>query len=247
MKPIAHLYKSQVYDAGASAGRARGDPPPATPTTDTFSMPQTQEEFYFALPFDKMDLCLYGLEQRRADRPRWPRRSDAHPDQVEAAWRDIEARSGAPTRYLHLAPIARGRGWLTCAESRGSSTCTAAPPPVRRAEPDGRRAPPSRPGRVRRLSRPRSPGWATPACRSSTWRRPAAARAARRHAVGGLQRRDLQLPRAARRARGARSPVPDPQRHRGHRSTPTSSGATTRFVASTASGRWPSGTPDAGG
>lgn len=31
------------------------------PTTDTFSLPQTQEEFYFALPYDKMDLCLYGL------------------------------------------------------------------------------------------------------------------------------------------------------------------------------------------
>ena len=30
------------------------------PTTDTFSLPQTQEEFYYALPYDKMDLCLYA-------------------------------------------------------------------------------------------------------------------------------------------------------------------------------------------
>jgi len=29
-----------------------------TPTTDTFSLAQTQEEFYFALPYDQMDLCL---------------------------------------------------------------------------------------------------------------------------------------------------------------------------------------------
>ena len=29
-------------------------------TTDTYSLPQGQDEFYFAVPYDKMDLCLYG-------------------------------------------------------------------------------------------------------------------------------------------------------------------------------------------
>jgi NAD+ synthase len=60
VKPIAHLYKSQVYQLAEYLGvpteiRAR------PPTTDTFSMPQTQEEFYFSLPWNLMDLCLYGL------------------------------------------------------------------------------------------------------------------------------------------------------------------------------------------
>jgi NAD+ synthase len=59
LKPIAHLYKTQVYALAALLGvpeeiRRR------QPTTDTFSLPQSQEEFYFSLPFDKMDLCLYG-------------------------------------------------------------------------------------------------------------------------------------------------------------------------------------------
>ena len=30
------------------------------PTTDTYSLPQSQEEFYFSLPYDQMDLCLYA-------------------------------------------------------------------------------------------------------------------------------------------------------------------------------------------
>ena len=47
MKPIAHLYKTQVYALAAALGvpaeiRAR------TPTTDTYGLAQTQEEFFFA-------------------------------------------------------------------------------------------------------------------------------------------------------------------------------------------------------
>ena len=47
--------------------------------------------------------------------------------------------------------------------------------------------------------------------------RPAAALQRGRHALDRLQRRDLQLRRAARGAPGARPPLPDPQRHRGDR------------------------------
>ena len=32
------------------------------PTTDTYSLEQSQEEFYFVLSLDKMDLCLYGKD-----------------------------------------------------------------------------------------------------------------------------------------------------------------------------------------
>jgi NAD+ synthase len=58
-KPIAHLYKSQVY------ALARHMALPAEicsrpPTTDTYSIPQTQEEFYFCLPYDRMDLMLWA-------------------------------------------------------------------------------------------------------------------------------------------------------------------------------------------
>src|SRR5256885_7192043 len=58
-KPIAHLYKSQVYQLAAHVG-VPDEIRQRAPTTDTYSLPQTQEEFYFALPYDKMDLCLYA-------------------------------------------------------------------------------------------------------------------------------------------------------------------------------------------
>jgi len=60
IKPIAHLYKTQVYQL-AEYLDVPLDVRQRTPTTDTYSMPQGQDEFYFALPYAQMDLCLYGL------------------------------------------------------------------------------------------------------------------------------------------------------------------------------------------
>lgn len=58
-KPIAHLYKSQVYQLGQFLGVPE-EILRRPPTTDTYSLEQSQEEFYFSLPLEKMDLCLYG-------------------------------------------------------------------------------------------------------------------------------------------------------------------------------------------
>ena len=60
IKPIAHLYKTQVY-ALAKYLKLPEEICSAAPTTDTYSMSQGQDEFYFALPYDKMDLALWGL------------------------------------------------------------------------------------------------------------------------------------------------------------------------------------------
>lgn len=60
IKPIAHLYKTQVFQLGRYLG-APQEVLDRVPTTDTYSLPQTQEEFYFNLPYDKFDLCLFGL------------------------------------------------------------------------------------------------------------------------------------------------------------------------------------------
>jgi NAD+ synthase len=105
IKPIAHLYKSQVYQLAERLGvpeEVRRRPP----TTDTYSLPQTQEEFYFALPYDKMDLCLHGLDHAL------PVREVAHAcglgeEQVERVWTDIAAKRKA-ARYLHLPPLLCG-------------------------------------------------------------------------------------------------------------------------------------------
>lgn len=58
-KPIAHLYKCQVYQLAEYLGIPE-EIQRRPPTTDTYSLAQSQEEFYFSIPLAKMDVCLYG-------------------------------------------------------------------------------------------------------------------------------------------------------------------------------------------
>lgn len=102
LKPIAHLYKSQVYQLAAHMGVPE-DICRRPPTTDTWSMAQSQEEFYFALPYDRMDLCLYGLNNS-LPREEVAEAAGLTPDQVDAVWADI-ARKRVATRYLSLPPL----------------------------------------------------------------------------------------------------------------------------------------------
>jgi NAD+ synthase len=73
------------------------------PTTDTYSMSQSQEEFYFSLPYDKMDLCLYG-KNHHVSSVEVARAVGLTAEQVEMVYRDIAAKRKA-TRYLHLSPL----------------------------------------------------------------------------------------------------------------------------------------------
>jgi NAD+ synthase len=101
VKPIAHLYKTQVYALAAELGvpeviRTR------PPTTDTYALAQSQEEFYFSLPYDKMDLCLYARTRGLAAADVGPA-VGLEPAQVERVYRDIDAKRAA-ARYLHAPP-----------------------------------------------------------------------------------------------------------------------------------------------
>lgn len=60
IKPIAHLYKTQVYQLAHFLGLPEAVCN-AQPTTDTYSMAQGQDEFYFALPYKQMDLALWAI------------------------------------------------------------------------------------------------------------------------------------------------------------------------------------------
>jgi NAD+ synthase len=102
VKPIAHLYKTQVYDLAATLG-IPDEICHRPPTTDTFSLPQTQDEFYFSLPYDKMDLCLYGLNHN------FPAAEVGNligltAEQTELVYRDIRSKRRA-TEYLHSPPL----------------------------------------------------------------------------------------------------------------------------------------------
>jgi NAD+ synthase len=102
IKPIAHLYKSQVYQLAAHLG-VPAEILSRPPTTDTYSLPQTQEEFYFALPYDKMDICLYGLEHALPPATIAAATGLKESD-VELVWADIAAKRKV-ARYLHAAPL----------------------------------------------------------------------------------------------------------------------------------------------
>ncbi|WP_043613723.1 NAD(+) synthase [Ensifer sp. ZNC0028] len=101
VKPIAHLYKSQVYALAAHLG-VPAEVCRRPPTTDTYSLEQTQEEFYFSLPYDRMDLCLYGLNHG-IEIDAVAKAAGLTIVQVERVWADIAAKRKA-TRYLHLGP-----------------------------------------------------------------------------------------------------------------------------------------------
>ena len=101
IKPIAHLYKSQVYALAEYLGvpeEIRTRPS----TTDTYSLAQSQEEFYFSLPYDRMDLCLYG-KNNGVPVEEIAGATGLTAEQVERVFRDIDQKRKT-TQYLHLTP-----------------------------------------------------------------------------------------------------------------------------------------------
>ena len=102
VKPIAHLYKTQVYQMAAFLQlpeNIRSRPP----TTDTYSLPQSQEEFYFSLPYDKMDLVLYGKNKGYSAASIAPS-VGLTAEQVERVFHDIEGKRRMAA-YLHSPPV----------------------------------------------------------------------------------------------------------------------------------------------
>jgi NAD+ synthase len=102
VKPIAHLYKSQVYALAEHLGVPE-DIRRRPPTTDTYSLAQGQDEFYFSLPYDKMDLCLYA-KNNKLPISQAAEATGLTPDQVQRVFEDIDTKR-ATTRYLHMGPV----------------------------------------------------------------------------------------------------------------------------------------------
>ena len=105
VKPIAHLYKSQVY----ALARHLGVPAAICnrpPTTDTYSLAQGQDEFYFSLPYPQMDLCLWGKNHGVPAAEVAPH-VGLTADQVTWVYKDIDTKR-VTTRYLQLAPVLCG-------------------------------------------------------------------------------------------------------------------------------------------
>jgi NAD+ synthase len=102
VKPIAGLYKTQVYALARELGLPEGIATRA-PTTETFSLEQSQEEFYFGFPHEQMDWLVWG-EATEQPASELADRTGLDSEQVEAGYGEIRRRRTA-TAYLHAPAV----------------------------------------------------------------------------------------------------------------------------------------------
>ncbi|MFH2049068.1 MAG: NAD(+) synthase [bacterium] len=102
MKPIAHLFKIQVYQIAEYIG-VPGGIVERTPTTDTYSSEVTQEEFFFGLDFYTMDMLWYAMENNVPPKEA-ARVLELTPEQVKKGYDAIQRKIDA-TEYLRMNPL----------------------------------------------------------------------------------------------------------------------------------------------
>ena len=101
IKPIAHLYKSQVYGMARHLGLPE-EICQAVPSTDTYSLEQGQDEFYFALPYEQMDLALWAVNNG-LPAEELARGLTISIEQAQFIYNDIQAKR-LTTHYMHARP-----------------------------------------------------------------------------------------------------------------------------------------------
>lgn len=102
VNPIVHLYKTQVYQLAEYLSiplEIRG----RAPTSDTYGAPSSQQEFFFRLPFDVMDLIWYGLDGG-VPVDEIARAVSLSPRQVEYVRADLDSKRRA-TEHLRTPPV----------------------------------------------------------------------------------------------------------------------------------------------
>lgn len=102
VKPIAGLYKSQVYALARHLG-VTDEILAREPTTDTYSMEQSQEDFYFSVHYSQLDLLLWA-KNHRVSSEEAGRVVGLPTAQVERIYADIDQKRRS-TAYLHTPPL----------------------------------------------------------------------------------------------------------------------------------------------
>ncbi len=100
--PIGKLYKNQVYQLADYLGVPE-EIIERTPTTDTYSAEQTQEEFFYQFPFDQLDLLWYAFENRYNPEEVGPV-MEMEPEEIRLIFANFERRSNT-TDYLRMPPV----------------------------------------------------------------------------------------------------------------------------------------------
>jgi NAD+ synthase len=100
--PISGLYKTQVFQLASYLGISE-EIIRRIPTTDTYSAEQTQEEFFYQLPFKEMDIYWFGYENGYEPKDIANVMGESE-DRVTAIFRNFERKSKS-TEYLRMTPI----------------------------------------------------------------------------------------------------------------------------------------------
>jgi NAD+ synthase len=103
IEPLAHLYKMQIYQLSSHLEVPR-EIMEREPSPDTFSFRQSDEEFYFRIPYDTLDLLLYAWENK-VPLAEVCRAMALTEEQVKRAFRDFKSKANV-TRHLHTMPPA---------------------------------------------------------------------------------------------------------------------------------------------
>jgi len=102
VSPIVHLFKTQVYQLARYLGVPE-EIQRRVPTTDTYSAGSTQEEFFFRVPFDILDVVWSGYECG-ASNAEMAAALGLSPEQVERVIADV-VRKQRTTAYLRMPPV----------------------------------------------------------------------------------------------------------------------------------------------
>lgn len=105
IEPIAHLYKTQVFQL-ARYLKVPDEIIDRTPSPDTYSFVVSDQELYFCLPYETLDLLLYA----RANQIPMAQVAGVlglQVEQIEPAYRDFEAKERASAHLRQLPPTMR--------------------------------------------------------------------------------------------------------------------------------------------
>ena len=100
--PIGHLYKTQVYQLAKYLGVPQ-EIIDRTPTTDTYTAEQTQEDFFYQLPYNIMDMIWYGWENNYSAEE-VGKVMEKSTEEIENIYKSFE-RKQKTTEYLRMRPI----------------------------------------------------------------------------------------------------------------------------------------------
>jgi NAD+ synthase len=101
VEPLTHLYKNQIYQL-ADYLKVVPEIINRTPSPDTFSLPVSDQEFFFRIPFDKLDYLLFAWENH-IEPGKVGKVLNLPPDAVERAYKDFTTKNKA-TAHLRTTP-----------------------------------------------------------------------------------------------------------------------------------------------